>query len=184
VHEASNAPLLELDWKLNPKVAGPKFGPQMGAIQKALEKLQSTTPIQAPPLTVPLPDGSMATIDPADVWILPKIPKGYAGLADKGTQLLLDSRITPELAREGMAREVIRHVQNSRKDAGLEMEDRIVLYLHTDDAELAKAIAEHRDYIAAETLTSKWADKPLGEGAFRAHVKVDGKALTIELRKA
>jgi hypothetical protein len=75
-------------------------------------------------------------------------------------------------------------VQNSRKDAGLEMEDRIVLYLHTDNADLAKAIGEHRDYIAAETLVAHWSDKPLGQGAYRTQVKVDGKSLTIELRKA
>jgi isoleucyl-tRNA synthetase len=83
-----------------------------------------------------------------------------------------------------MAREVIRYVQNCRKDAGLEMEDRIVLYLHTDDAELAKAIAEHRDYIAAETLVAQWSDQPTGDGAYRAEVKVDGKTLIIGLRKA
>ena len=83
-----------------------------------------------------------------------------------------------------MAREVVRHVQQARKDAGLQMEDRIVLYLHTDAEKLQRAIEEHREYIASETLVARWATKPLGEGAYHAEVKVDGLPLTIELRKA
>ena len=82
-----------------------------------------------------------------------------------------------------MAREVVRHVQNSRKTAGLEMEDRIVLHLGTSDGKLAKAIAAWREYIGAETLVARWAEQTLGEGAFRIEVKVEGKVLTIGLRK-
>jgi isoleucyl-tRNA synthetase len=107
---------------------------------------------------------------------------GWVGIAEGENQLDLDARITPALAREGMAREVIRHVQNSRKEANLQMEDRIVLYLHTDDAELSQAIAEHKDYITAETLVAQWSDQPLGERVYRAQVMVDGKVLAVELR--
>lgn len=54
-----------------------------------------------------------AVLEPTDLVVTPRTANGWAGLADRGTQLLLDVRITPELAGEGMAREVIRHVQNS-----------------------------------------------------------------------
>ena len=76
--------------------------------------------------------------------VTPKTSDGWVGLAERGTQVLLDARITPALAQEGMAREVIRHVQSTRKEAGLEMEDRIELYLATDDANLRQAIDESR----------------------------------------
>ena len=99
------------------------------------------------------------------------------------TAIELDARITPELAREGMAREVVRHVQNCRKEAELNMEDRIVLYLGAD-GKLAEAIAEHKDYIAAETLVNRWSDVALGDGAFHVDVKVEGQPLVIELGKA
>ena len=82
-----------------------------------------------------------------------------------------------------MAREVIRHVQQSRKDADLQMEDRIVLYLGTESANLAAAIVTHRDYIAAETLVAKWSMEPLGDAPFRVEVKVDGQGLVIELQE-
>src|SRR5260370_33813687 len=97
-----------------------------------------------------------------------KAPDGWSGVVDRGTQVLIDARITDELAREGMAREVIRHVQSARREAELEMEDRIVLYLATDSPKLREAIAAHRDYIASETLTVRWSEQPLAESAYRA----------------
>jgi hypothetical protein len=71
-----------------------------------------------------------------------------------------------------------------RKEANLEMEDRIELNLQTDSSALQPAIAAHKSYIMAETLTVRWSDKPLDEGAFKADVKVDGQPLHVELRKA
>ena len=123
-----------------------------------------------------------ATLDPADVIVTQKAPEGWAGVADRGTQVLIDSRITPELAREGMARDVVRQVQELRKTADLQMEDRIVLYLGTDDAELQKAIDEHRETIAAETLTVRWAEAA-PDGAHRATVKIEGRTLEIAISK-
>jgi isoleucyl-tRNA synthetase len=84
-----------------------------------------------------------------------------------------------------MARELVCHVQNARKDAVLEMEDRIILHLGTEVPALRQAIEAHRAYIANETLTAEWSTHSLpGEGVYRTNVKVDGQPLTIELRKA
>ncbi len=55
--------------------------------------------------------------------------------------------------------------------------------LYTDSPRLRAAIEAYRDYVASETLTSQWAPTPLGDGAYRADVKVDGQPLHIELRK-
>jgi hypothetical protein len=63
------------------------------------------------------------------------------------------------------------------------MEDRIVLSLQTDAPALHKATETHRDYICRETLAVKFTTQPLGEGAHRSAVKVEGQALTISLRK-
>jgi isoleucyl-tRNA synthetase len=96
----------------------------------------------------------------------------------------LDTRITEELAGEGMARDVVRHIQDQRKEAGLEMEDRIALYLGTESEKLRRAIETHKAYIAGETLTVEWSVQPLtGPGVHRATVKVEGQTLTIELKK-
>jgi hypothetical protein len=64
------------------------------------------------------------------------------------------------------------------------MDDRIALYLGTESAVLQKAVTAHKDYISAETLAVQWVTQPLGEGAHRATAKIEGEALTIEMRKA
>jgi isoleucyl-tRNA synthetase len=97
--------------------------------------------------------------------------------------VLVDVRVTEELKDEGVARDINRQINQLRKEAGLQMEDRIALHLGAESEALRRAINTHRDYIAAETLTARWSEAPLGEGAPTANVKVDGQALTIQLRK-
>jgi isoleucyl-tRNA synthetase len=119
-------------------------------------------------------------LEAGDIAIDFKAAEGWAGVADKGTQVALDARISEELAREGTARDVIRLVQDHRKNSGLNIEDRIALYLHTDSDKLRAAIEAHRDHIAAETLTTRWATEPVGEVA---NVKVEGQPLRIGLER-
>ena len=96
-----------------------------------------------------------------------------------GEEVMIDETITPELKREGLMREVIRHVQSARKQAGLNVDDRIVLNLETDNEELRSAISEHADTIMAETLAEKFGDTSENTQA----VKVEGATLTITLQK-
>lgn len=99
-----------------------------------------------------------------------------------GKQVALDTKITPALKREGMMREVVRNVQESRKKAGLNVDDRIELSLSTTDEELHKAILEHQDAIVAETLaTSLTFDQTL---AFESSCAVDDAPLTVSLQKS
>lgn len=93
----------------------------------------------------------------------------------------LDLTITPELKREGMIREVIRQVQNYRKQADLQVDDRIKLVLETDDAELKLAVHEFNDVIKQEVLASHLTAE--GTAQHEASVKIDGLPLTIRLEK-
>src|SRR5690606_10951614 len=85
--------------------------------------------------------------------------------------VVLDTMLTPALRREGAMREVVRHVQSTRKAAGLDVDDRIILKLQTDDKELKTAIEEHKDVIAEETL-AKGLKTELEDG-YSAQVKVN-----------
>jgi isoleucyl-tRNA synthetase len=187
LHDPAAGTLLGYDVKPNLKTFGPKFGNRLQAAQKALAALNPTAVAEkvtsGQPLELPL-EGGAVTLDPTDIFVQPKAPTGWVGLADRGTQLALDTRISEDLALEGMAREVVRQVQQARKNADLQMEDRIVLYLQTDADKLQRAIEVHREYIASETLVAKWAREALGEGAHRVEVKVEGLQLMIELAVA
>jgi len=98
----------------------------------------------------------------------------------KGEELSLDLELTPELIREGMAREVVRHIQAARKAAGLNVDDRIDLRLETSNDELRTAINEHKEMILAETL----AHITRNEAAYETTVKVEGAELTICLKNS
>lgn len=100
-----------------------------------------------------------------------------------GGDVAIDETITPELKREGLMREVIRFVQNARKEAGLNVDDRISLSLTAEDSELQKAIQEFRETIAQEVLMVGDLQEAT-EFAYSAEVKVDGYRLVISLGKA
>ena len=90
----------------------------------------------------------------------------------------INKHLTPELKREGLMREVIRHVQSARKKAGLQVDDRIMLQLTTDDEQLRQAINEHAEVIAAETLAT------FGQGdAYSTTVAIEGAELQITLQR-
>ena len=101
---------------------------------------------------------------------------------DSKKELELDLKLTPELKREGMMREVIRFIQNARKDAGLNVDDRIQLSLKTDNAELQKAIDEHLETIQQETLANKMTQQAADE-VRSVQANIDGAGLDITLSK-
>ncbi len=179
IHSNANGPLLKPEVKLNMKTAGPKFGAKLKSVQVAVaaaDPVKLIDQLRSGPV-----DFADAVVEMADLVVNYIAPEGWAGVADRCTQVAIDTRITPELAREGMARDIVRLVQEQRKNSGLEMEDRITLYLATDSENLKRAIDVHRDYIAAETLTKEWANAPLVPDCTDA--KIDGQVLTISLKK-
>ncbi|GAA1142735.1 isoleucine--tRNA ligase [Nocardioides aquiterrae] len=104
-----------------------------------------------------------------------------AGSADGGTAtgmlrsggfVVLDTEVTPELAAEGLARDLVRQVQQARRDAGLEVSDRIALTIAGPD-EVVAAATTHRDLIAGETLATSYDVVP-----------ADGPEPTVTVTKA
>lgn len=96
--------------------------------------------------------------------------------------VLLDTRVTPELAAEGLARDVIRAVQQARKDAGLDVSDRIVLTLGSHDEATRAAIEAHRQLIGAETLATTLEVGQAGGGA--ATAVGEGASVTVSVVRA
>jgi isoleucyl-tRNA synthetase len=166
--------------KLNKKTAGTKLGPDLKRAEDELARINAEE-VVAKLRTGPV---SLAGVelDASDFVIEPQAESGWAGVEDKSTQVALDTRITDELKLEGLARDVIRQVQDGRKTANLDLADKIALHLATN-GDLARAIAAHRDAIATATQAVEWSDAPLNGAAHTTTVKVEGHDLTISLRK-
>ena len=110
--------------------------------------------------------------------------EGYQLERQAGYAVALRLDLDDELVREGIAREVVHAVQNARKEAGLDVEDRIDLVLRGDDGVLG-AVRQHADYVAGETLaTSLEFDGTPLEAAHTERARIEGSELEIALRRA
>ncbi|MDH4120993.1 MAG: isoleucine--tRNA ligase [Deltaproteobacteria bacterium] len=182
---AGDAKLITYRLKPNLPKVGKKYGKHIPAIKAALESADAAAIAQAArggqgfTLTV---EGQALPFEAEDVLVETASAEGYVSAEDGGYLSALDTRLTPELLREGMARELVRTVQEARKNAGLEVSDRIALRI-TGSADMEDALAAHREFIMAETLAARWADAPLPQ-AFRMEHDLDGATWTIELTRA
>ncbi|MFQ5412857.1 MAG: isoleucine--tRNA ligase [Phycisphaerae bacterium] len=169
------------------KTLGKKAGRHAAAARRAVETMDVGPMAEALARgeTVALDvDGTRLALEAADVSITKSYGDDWAGADDGKTVVMLDKRLTPELKNEGMARDIIRNVQNLRKDAGLDIADRIALALVADAHDVREAIATCGDMIKTETLAVSIAADALGGGAASAEAKIAGRKLTIELRRA
>ena len=96
--------------------------------------------------------------------------------------VVYDLTITPELKREGLMREIVRHVQSTRKQAGLQIDDRIVLSISSDDSEISQAVDAFADVIKAETLAVEL--NSAADESEKYDAKIEGKLVEISLKKA
>ncbi|MCA9348499.1 class I tRNA ligase family protein, partial [Candidatus Saccharibacteria bacterium] len=104
-------------------------------------------------------------------------------VVDDKKDLSLDLELTPDLVKEGLMREVIRVVQNARKQAGLNVDDRIKLDLYSNDKELIEAINSNKEIIALETLSiSIGVYKKLIKESLTS-TKIDGRPFGVKLQK-
>ena len=129
--------------------------------------------------TVPMID---EPLEPEDFLVETEAAEGYACAEDSGYLTELDTSLTDELVNEGIAREIVRSVQDARKQAGLEVSDRILLGVSGSEG-VSAALAEHRDYVMAETLATEWAvGQP--DALFSIDRELGEENWTVEFKKA
>ena len=145
-----------MDYSLKPnfKVAGPVLGKNIKAFGQAMAKADPKETVLAlendGKITLDL-NGESVDIAPEMVDVRISAKEGFAVAMEGSVFTILDTTITPELASEGLARELISKVQQMRKQENYEMMDNINIYVDADE-EVSAAIEEHRDYIMKETL--------------------------------
>jgi isoleucyl-tRNA synthetase len=168
-----------------PKQLGQKYGNKFPALQKAILAMNpeevAKTLMSGQALKVVV-DGKEYGILPEEVEVKAQAKEGFA-VAEEGAYVAaLVTELTPELVREGLAREFVRRVQDLRKSAELDVADRIELFVEAS-AGLRSAIEAHQEYITTETLTSdlQFATPP-GEASV-AEDSFDGETVRVGLLK-
>ncbi len=96
--------------------------------------------------------------------------------------VILDIKITPELLREGIARDMVRHIQQARKDNGLEIQNHITMQWYCDDDTIKKAIAEHGSYISRETLCDSMTETAAPADAIELELETGKLYFTIAVK--
>jgi len=181
IAESADA-LLSYEVKPNFKVLGRRFGkmtqPVAGALARTSPDALRAAEADGQPYRLDV-DGTIHEIQSEEYTLAAVTPEDLAVSETQSVTLALDVAITDELLVEGLARDVVRHVQQLRKERDLEMEDRIHLRWSADGGPLTQAFADWADYIAAETLATTV--EPLTDATVGKQVKLAGHALAIDL---
>jgi len=179
------ADVAQVSLNLFPQQLGKKFGAKFPALRAAvaqLDQAQLARELQAgQPIKINV-NGEEHLIAPgeADVKVAPKA--GWAVATDGGYTVAVSTELTTELAQEGLAREVVRRVQDLRKKADFRIQDRITAY-YKAEGQLAEAIAAWADYIKTETLSEELTDTDAPHGLVTDKATIDGEPLTLAVRR-
>ena len=169
--------------KPNYRTLGPRFGKRMPDVARAVAELDAADVAGAlrEGRTVAISlDGSPEDVGPDDLQLRLEPLEGYQLEREGSHAVALELALDDELRREGLAREVVHAVQNARKAAGLEVEDRIALRLGGDPG-LLDAARAHEPYVAGETLAVEVAYDGDGQGE---PAEIEGRELRIALTRA
>ncbi|WP_442481704.1 isoleucine--tRNA ligase [Aeoliella sp. SH292] len=155
--EYSSEPEKYVDHQVLPnfKLLGKKLGKLMPKVKQVLDATSGSDLLAnirdngKIDLTI---DGQAVELLPDEVEIRITAKPGYAAANDKGVVVVLATELTPELIAEGVARDLVRVIQDTRKDKGCEFTDRIEIGIATDDATVQAAVEKFAEFIAGETL--------------------------------
>jgi isoleucyl-tRNA synthetase len=142
--------------KPNFKTLGPRFGKDMGLISKEIQgfSAEKINQLESNGTLELVIAGKSITLTIEDVEISSQDIEGWLVANSNGITVALDIVISPELKKEGIARELVNRIQNIRKDSGFEVTDKIKVHLQKNDI-LEEAVKPNVDYIKSETLTEE-----------------------------
>jgi isoleucyl-tRNA synthetase len=185
-YNAGDSHFIEYEILPNFKRLGPKLGKRLPALKKALAQANGSELLaemrSAGELQLDLA-GETVQIDGQDIEVRLKAKSGYTASQGKFSVVVLSTDLTPELIREGYARDLVRFIQDTRKQQECQFTDRIQVYLVVSDEALVSAISENNAYIAGETLAvevSTGQDVP--EGVAMQDFEIDGKKVEVGIK--
>jgi isoleucyl-tRNA synthetase len=182
--------LVAYSFKPNLPVLGKKHGRLIPVIRTALSELKGEAATRVARLfeagqSIDLQLGEQTLqLQPDDVLIAATSPAGYAVAEGEGLIVALNTTLTPELKHEGLARDLVRLVQDARKSADLSITDRINLVLHPHtELNLESMLDAYGDSIRAETLASTLTVGPLPASYFAVEIELEGGRATLGVQR-
>ena len=179
-----DAELVSYRIKPNLPVVGKRYGKRIPAIREFLAAADGTaiaSAVARGETQIFEIAGESLEFEPEALLVETESAEGFACAEEEGYLAGLDTSLNEELLREGMARELIRIVQDTRKQAGLEVSDRIELMID-GDAGICAAVDEYRDTIMSETLASEWGE-PGPDRGLRVEGQQSGYAWVVHLAR-
>jgi isoleucyl-tRNA synthetase len=169
--------------KPNLRLLGPRFGARLPEVLKALAALDAeawATKLQASQPAVVTIDGEAIHLSSEEVSVEIKPREGYEVSREGDYLVAVDVTLTSDLIQEGLARELVRRIQNLRKDADFRIEDKIATY-YEGDAELTAVMDEYAEYISQETLSAEMIEGKGPEEGHSGEFSIDGKNMAFHL---
>lgn len=161
---------------VNAKILGPKYGKEVQTIIGKVKEGDYQV----------LEDGTVKVLDyiltGEEIEIGFKGKDGYDVQSEEGVVVMLDTRITDELKREGLARDVVRQIQEMRKEADYQVDDRIYVAIHCE-GELEQAVTDFASYIRTETLAEELRMSTDMDGDLEKEFDVEGMKARIVISK-
>ena len=181
-------PGLGYRFRTNDPVLGPKYGARLQGIKQALNAAGESARTAwyrsyaaGGPVSLRLPNGEEITLAGQELNVDVQAPAGWVAQVDRGYLVAFSTEITPELAAEGLARELVHRIQTMRRSAGFDIADFIETWYEGDD-EVAKVMAEHKDYISQETLSHSLS-QGTGTDAYAEEFEVDGHKVRVAVKR-
>ncbi|MGI8423666.1 MAG: isoleucine--tRNA ligase [Chloroflexota bacterium] len=171
--------------KPNFRLLGPRFGQHVNAVATALQSGDAADLARqhAAGKHVTLVAGGLEVDVPSEEFDVETVSAaGYEVVEEGGYLVALDTRLTPELLDEGLARELVRRLNDLRKAAGFRVQDRIVTF-YSGTARVAGVFEKFGEHIRQETLSVRLENGPPGDGAHAETLSLDGLSLELAVQR-
>jgi isoleucyl-tRNA synthetase len=175
--------LLKYAVRPNLRQLGPKYAKALGRIRAGLEAVEPAVIAAAVEAGRAVRIAGEFDLLPEEILVDRIATEGYATASGEGYVVGVSLELTPDLRAEGIAREVVHLVQNQRKDSGLEIADRIELFLD-GPPEVVEAVRSNETYVKEEVLAQRLEFGPAPSGAPSTTHTFDGYSAAIGIRRS
>jgi len=182
---ASKEQIIEHKLKLRPELLGARYGKAYPDVKSKIESMDqdslASRILKGQNIEFETAEQTII-ITPAEVEVTSAPKEGLAVVEEGTITFALNKEITDELRNEGLARDIVRRIQNQRKQAGFEISEHIIIYFKAD-TRISLVFKEFSEYISAETLAKKMVNAEIPSTAHRGQYSLFGETMEVGLEK-